>query len=569
MPAAAAHGGWEDPAASLERAEHAPIARYGEIAQTLVRHGFGYLLGQLGIWCPSPRRSGARGERPTPSCSRAERVRLVCEDLGATFIKLGQILSSRPDLLPPDIAAELARLQDAVPPEPMGVVEATINRELGRPWTTVFARIDPQPLGSASIGQVHAARLLTGEEVVVKVQRPGVEERIEEDLAVLGELARLAQTRTSWGRVHNLTAMVEEFATTLRGELDYVREGHNAERIAHNLACEPTLRVPAIYWSCTTRRLLTMERIPGIKISDTQALGAAGHDLPALSATLLRLSLKMVLEDGFYHADPHPGNLVVGPGGVIGLLDYGMVGVLDRQTRDDVLYLLLAVVRQDTDRVVDQLLALGIVGSTLELERMKREVAHLLSPGPGTATQTDIRRFLDGLLALAYRRQLIVPAHLVLMSKTIMMHEALARACDPQCNTAEVLGGHARLVALRANLPHQRAARLLPALLDMSRLALALPRRVHRLLLQAEQGHLSVNIRLQDTDRILDSLSSLAQRLILAIVAGGFVVGAALLLQTYGSSLRWLVALYLLAGTVGVAALAAWAIVALLRRHRR
>ncbi len=566
MPRGATHRGWEGPAAGLERRQHAPIARYGEIAQVLARHGFGHLLGQLGLSAPSPHRR--RGEPRPPVCSRGERVRLVCEDLGATFVKLGQILSTRPDLLPPDIAAELARLQDAVPPEPIEVVEATITRELGRPLTSVFANIDVQPLGSASIGQVHAARLASGEEVVVKVQRPQVEERIEEDLAVLEEMARLAQTRTPWGRVHDLRAIVEEFATTLRGELDYVREGHNAERIARNLACEPGLRVPAIYWPYTTRRLLTMERIPGIKISDTRALEAAGYDLPALSAAVLRLSIKMILEDGFYHADPHPGNLVVGPGGVIGLLDYGMVGVLDRQTRDDVLYMLLAIIAQDTDRVVDQMLALGIVGSTFELERMRRDVGHLLSSAPATATQADIRRFLDGVLALAYRRQLIVPAPLVLMSKTIVMHEALARTCDPECDAAGILARQARLLALRANLPKAHAARLLPALQDLGRLALALPRRLHRLLLQAEQGHLSISIRLQDTDRILDSLNGLAQRLILAMVAAGFIVGAALLLQTYGSSLRWLLALYLVAGTVGVVALAALAIVALVSRRR-
>ncbi len=555
----------EGPTVTLKRREQVSAARRLWILETLARHGFGHLVAQLGLRHLVPARLG---RRPAPY-TRAERLRLAFEELGTTFIKLGQILSSRPDLLPPDVAVELAKLQDAVPQEPMHVVEATIGQELGQPPAAVFERFDPEPLGSASIGQVHAARLRTGEEVVVKVQRPAVERRVAEDLAILMQLAHLAQRRTPWGRVHDLPAMVEEFAETLRGELDYVREGRNAERIRHNLAREPAVRVPAVYWPYTTRRILTMERIPGIKISDTAALQDAGVDLPTLSATLLRLSLKMVLEDGFFQADPHPGNLVVAPDGGIGLLDFGMVGSLDRQTCDDILYLLLAVVGQDIDRVVDQLLALGVVGTTLQLEHMKRDIGHLLSPSSTQAGQgADVRRFIEGLLMMAYRRQLLVPPSLILMNKTIMMHEALARTCDPECDTAGVLGQYARQVALRATLPDQQAARLMPALLDLHQLALTLPRRLRRILLQTEQGHISVNIRIQEAEHILESLNRMVNRLTLAIVAAGLVVGMALLLQTFGAAgLQWLVSAWLLAGFAAAIALAVWVVVAVLRRR--
>ncbi len=557
------------PPVSKERPQHGPAGRYRQIMQTLARHGLGYMVDQLGLWHLAPSRFHLRERRRPAPATQAERIRLVCEDLGTTFVKLGQILSTRADLLPPGLAAELAKLQDAVPPEPIDVVEATIAHELGQPPAAIFARLNPQPLGSASIGQVHAATLITGEEVVVKVQRPGVEQQTEEDLTVLLDLARLAQARTAWGRVHNLPAIVEDFAQTLRSELDYVREGHNAERIGRCFAHEPRVRVPAIYWPYTTCRLLTMERIHGIKISDTAALVAAGIDLRALSATLLEMSLKMVLENGFFHADPHPGNFVVLPDGTIGLLDYGMVGMLDYQTRENVLYLLLAMVEQDLDRLVDQLLALGIVGTPFQVEQMKRDMAHLLSPSqvlPGQVV--DIRRFLDGLLAMAYRRQLLVPAHLLLMSKTIMMHEALARACDPECDTGEVLGQYARQVAIQIHLPHERLRRLLPSLLDLGQLAFSLPRRVHRLLLEAEQGHFTVNIRVQDTERILQALNRMVTRLTLAIVAAGLVVGTALLLQTYGApGFQWLIGWLLVAGFLGAATLAIWVIVTALR-HR-
>ena len=549
----------------LARPRHGSPARYRQIVRILARHGLGSLVAQLGLPYRTRRRERSR---PLPQ-THAERIRLALEDLGATFIKLGQILSTRGDLVPPELAAELGKLQDAVQPEPLPVVEGVIAQELGRPASAVFARLEPEPLGSASIGQVHAARLITGEEVVVKVQRPGVEERIEDDLAILADLARLAHRRTSWGRVHDLPAIVDEFAATLRAELDYVREGRNAERIARSFAGERTLRVPAIYWPFTTRRVLTMERIHGIRIADRPALEAAGVDLRALSRRTLRISLKMILEDGFFHADPHPGNFIIGHGEVIGLLDYGMVGVIDATARENLLHLLLALVDGDCDRLVDRMLALGIVGTTFQIEQMKRDVAHLISAAPGLPDQEpDVHRFLDGLLTMAYRRRLQVPTSLLLMSKTVMMHEALARRCDPQCSLAQVLRPFARRLVARRCLPHQQARRLLPALSDLGQLVLTLPRRIQRLLLEAEQGHLTVNIRIREVEHMLEALNRMVNRLTLAIVATGLTVATALLLQAYRfAGLEWLAGGLLVTGFVAAVGLAVWVILMVLRRR--
>jgi ubiquinone biosynthesis protein len=514
---------------------------------------------------------GLFGRRPPPAPTQAEHLRLALEELGVTYIKLGQILSTRSDLLPPEYVAELQRLQDAVPPEPAGVIEAQIERELGRPPSALFASFDPQPIGSASIGQVHPARLRSGEEVVVKVQRPGVEALVEEDLAILRDLARAASGRTIWGRIYDLPALVDEFATTLRGEMDYLLEGQNADRFRHNFRGDHRLRVPAIYWDYTTRRVLTMERLEGIKINDLPALEAAGIDRQRLAAGAAQTTLKMILEHGFFHADPHPGNFVVMEGEVIGLLDYGMVGRLDEPTRDGLLFLLLAIANQDLDRVVDQLMSLGVTGSTLQLDRLRSDLGHLLSLYWGVPLkEIDIGRILEESLAITRRHRLQVPTNLVLLTKTMAMDEGLARNLDPDFSAAEVLRPYVMQLAWERYLPQRWAKRLIPTLLDLSQLGITLPRRTERLLTRVERGNISINMHVQDTEHVLNVLNGMVSRLVLGILASGFAVAIALLIQTYYTvGFRPLVFGWLLAlGMAFVAALGLWLVLTILRRGR-
>jgi len=539
------------------------FARYRQVVRILAHHGFGWLLGQLGLSRLLPLHLGIPRRRPVSQHTAAEHLRLAIEELGTTFIKLGQILSTRSDLLPPNYLAELSRLQDAVPPEPLEVIEAQIARELGRPPSELFAEFEWKPIGSASIGQVHAARLKTGEEVVVKVQRPGVESLVEEDLAILRDLARMASGRTTWGQIYDLPGMVEEFSATLLGEMDYLREGRNADRIRRSFAGEPHLRVPTIYWEYTTKRVLTMERLRGIKVDDLPALDRAGIDRKALAETGARLVLKMVLEDGFYHADPHPGNFLVMEGGVIGLLDYGMVGQVDEATRDGLLYLLVAVANQDLDRVID----LGVVGTAAQMERLRRELGHLVATYWGIPLkQIDVARVLEESMGIVRRHLLQLPSHLVLLAKTMAMNEGLTRELDPDFSTAEVLRPYVLRLAWERYLPHQWGKRLIPTLTDLSRLAITLPRRTERLLNRMERGDLSLQMRVQETEHILDVLNRIANRLVLGMLISGFAVALALLIQVYyAGELRWLQGWILAAGMAVVGGLGLWLATNLLR----
>ncbi len=553
-----------------ERYPHGRLGRYREVVQILARHGFGWLLTQLGLarFMP-PFPWGLLGRQPPPSHTQAEHLRMALEELGVTYIKLGQILSTRSDLLPPEYVAELERLQDAVPPEPVEVIQTQIERELGSPPSELFDEFAPQPIGSASIGQVHSARLKTGEEVVVKVQRPGVETLVEEDLAILRDVARLASGRTLWGRIYDLPALVDEFAGTLRGELDYLVEGQNAERIRRNFEGDPRLQVPTIYWDYTTRRVLTMQRLDGIKINDLPGLEAAGIDRRKLAARAARMTLEMILEHGFFHADPHPGNFLVMPGEVIGLLDYGMVGRLDEATRDGLLFLLLAISNQDLDRVIDQLMALGITGNTLQLERLRHDLGHLLSLYWGIPLkEIDIGRILEEALEITRRHRLQVPTNLVLLTKTMAMDEGLARNLDPEFSAAEVLRPYALQLVSQRYLPQHWGKRVLPTLLDPSQLAITLPRRTERLLTRMERGNLSINMHVQDTEHVLNTLNGMVSRLILGMLASGFAVAIALLIQLYYTvGFHWLIIGWLLGlGMAFVAALGIWLVLTILRR---
>ncbi len=551
-----------------ERYPHGRLGRYREVVEILARHGFGWLLAQLGIgrWGPFPWRLLQHWQPPPRT--QAAHLRRALEELGATYVKLGQILSTRSDLLPPEYVAELSRLQDAVPPEPVAAIEAEIARELGSPPSELFAEFDPEPIGSASIGQVHAARLKTGDRVVVKVQRPGVGALVEEDLAILADLARLAAGRTIWGRIYDIPALVEEFATTLRGELDYVREGQNADRFRHDFEGNPHLRIPTIYWDYTTRRILTMELIEGIKISDLPALERAGVDREALARRASRIVLEMILEHGFFHADPHPGNFVIMEGEVIGLLDYGMVGHLDETTREDLLYLLLAISGKDLERAVDQLSALGVTGTTVQLERLRHDLGRLLSLYWGVPLrEIDIARVLEQSMDVVRRHRLQMPTNLALLTKAMAMDEALARALDPEFSAAEVLRPYVQRLVWERYLPQHWRERLAPTLLDLSRLAVTLPRRTERLLTRAERGNLSINMHLQDTEHVLDVLNGMANRLILGMLASSFAVALALLLQIYYTvGFRWLIGWALVVGLISVAALGIWLAINILRR---
>jgi len=381
------------------------LQRYQQIARILSRYGFGYVLTQLGIGraitpgLEKLRFSSSEILRATP----AERVRMVIEELGPTFIKLGQILSTRGDIVPADFIKELEKLQDTVPPIEFSPIQAQVERELKQPLYEVFPTFEPVPVASASLGQVHFATLPDGQEVAVKVFRPGTDKLIETDLDILLELAAQAEKRTTWGEYYGVVSLAQEFADTLRTEQNYEQEGHNIDRYQQMFAGDGTVRVPKVFWETTTRRVLTMERMGGIKITDIEALDAAGLDRKEVARRNIAILLKAVLQEGFFHADPHAGNFRVLPNEVIAMMDFGIMGQLDPVERLGLVQLFVGLFRQDTDRVIEALSDLGIATSGADRRNLARDLDRLRMRYYGLELEKiRARSFIEDLMGLAF-----------------------------------------------------------------------------------------------------------------------------------------------------------------------
>ena len=509
--------------------------RLRQVARALARHGLGWLVLDLGLGRLVPFHRGVlRHAAQEDPYTKPEHLRLALEDLGVTAVKLGQVLSTRPDLVPADLAAELARLQDRVPPVPFEAVRAVVEAELGQPLEALFAAFDPEPLAAASIGQVHAATLPDGTAVVVKVRRPGVEAQAEADLALLDALARTAAARTSWGQDYDIVGWVREFAFTLRDELDYAAEARHAEQVRRDFADEPALHVPVVFPERSARRVLTMERLDGIKVDDAEALDAAEVDRRELARTATRVMLAMVLHNGFYHADPHPGNVLVLPGGRIGLLDFGMVGALDAATRQALLRIVLALAAEDTDRLVDELTALGVTGDAVargplkqDLERLRRRYA--TRPLKEVAAAEAFQEIMD----VARRHRLRLPAELVQLAKVTAMAEGTALQLDPDFEILAFSLPYVRRFWLRTLSPRAQVRRLSGSLADLADLGETLPRQLRRLSRRLEEGALPLAVTTDPSPETLRRLDRAANRVAASVLAAAFVVGGSLLALAY------------------------------------
>jgi ubiquinone biosynthesis protein len=534
----------------VRQARH--LGRYRHIVQVLAHHGFGYVVGQLGLntLLSLPRR--VIGQLPpTPPISPAERLRQVLVELGPTFIKLGQLLSTRPDVLPPDLLHELNKLQDTVPPFPSEIAIATIERELGQPLGHLFRAFDPTPLAAASLGQVHAAVLHSGTYVVVKVQRPDISGMINTDLAILADLAALAQERTTLGEQYDLVELAWEFSNTLRDELDYTREALYAERFQRNFAGTPTVYIPTIYWEYTSHRVLTIERLYGIKINDIAALDAAGIDRKKLARHSLQLVLAEIFEHGFFHADPHPGNFFALPGAVIGAVDFGQVGNLDAHTSRQLLLLLHALVNYDED------------GLLRAMERMHMVSRHRITP----ALRRDARRFIDrfvdrplrdlsmrevgdSLFSISQRHTMRMPSAVATLLKTLMMIEGIGQQIDPELDVFGIARPYAQRAAAAQMSPRVLAEQFAGNTRDMAETLGALPQQLGSALHWLNEGELVVRTREEELQRLAGALIGAANRLTLALVLAALILGLGLVAVAVGIG-EWQGVLPLTIGIVG------------------
>ncbi|HID61641.1 MAG TPA: AarF/ABC1/UbiB kinase family protein, partial [Anaerolineae bacterium] len=421
-----------------------------------------------------------------------------------------------------------------------------------------------------SLAQVHQATLPGGEEVVVKVQRPDIEKTIEVDLEILFDLAHLIQERTPLGKIYDLVEIAEDFAFTLRNEMDYRREGHNADRFRRNFAGETALYIPKVYWDYTTQRVLTLERISGIKIDDIAALDAAGVDRRQVAKSAARIIIKEVLEDGFFHADPHPGNFFVMDEAVIGAMDFGMVGHLDQRDRENLVRLYIVSVQFDTEGIVEQLIRMGAASRDVDRLGLQRDIGRLLTKYHGLPLkEIRAREVVEEVMPIAFRHHLRLPSRLWLLGKTLAMMEGVGLQLDPDFDIFAVSQPYMRKFLWQTVSPRTWGRRLLKTGGDWSELLADLPRRVPRLIDQLEEGDLQFTLQLRELETFLSRLDRVGNRLAISVLLAAFIVSLALLMPSFLGGRQgwifWLIAL----GFVAASVLGLWLLFSIWRSGRR
>ena len=505
-------------------------ARSRQIAAVLVRHGLSWLIKRLGSRSPG---GSLFGEGPQAKAT-AVRLREALTELGATFVKVGQALSARYDLLPAVYTHELGKLQDEIPAMPFPRLEALFEQELGHKPAEVFAEFDPEPLASASIGQVYAARLKSGQEVVVKIIRPGVERQVETDLDILADMANWAARHTELGRRYDLLALVDEFAYTVRNELNYLREGRNADIFRRNFKDDPCIHIPYVYWDLTTRRVLTLERVKGVKITDLEGLVAAGISRRTVTENLMHFALEQIFKFGLYHADPHPGNFFVRPDGSLAVMDFGMVGTLNHQMKHTLLGMAQAIQRKDSNLMVDELLSAGIYRHSVRRRDLARDLDHLLEGVISTSIQDlSASSVMRELMGVALDHGLQLPSELVAMARAIMISEGTANKIYPDFHLMEFAAPYFRRFWQHEQSPEVVLPRLGQAAADSLEMGIELPRRVDRLLDQIESGQMQVNMNMDWMRDIMAKLQRMTNRLAVSVILAGVIVALGLTFMVF------------------------------------
>ncbi len=521
--------------------------RLTEILTVLGRYGLADWLGGLNYEWLQGRLVSKDGER-LGKLTREARIRMALTEMGTTFVKLGQMLSTRIDLIGPTLAAELAQLQSGTPPDAAGAVRATISTELAEPVEELFEAFEEKPMASASIGQVHRATLIGGQQVVVKVQHAGIEEKVHTDMDIMAGLAELLQKHVPDARAYQPVATFREFRRTFLNELDLAAERRNLEEFARNFAEDETVHFPAVYPELCGRRVLTMERLDGISLEDEKQLAAAGADLEGLALRGANMYLEMIFRDGFYHADPHPGNLMLLPGGVVGVLDCGMVGRIDDHLRGEIEGLLLAVVSKDAEEVVDVVMRLGSVPAGLDRSALRSEVGAFVADGAGQPLgELDLGATLERMTDILRRYRIALPPACTLLLKALVMLEGTGRRLSPTFNLARLVRPYQTRALKRWLSPERWMARLGKAYRDWDRLLEALPRDLADLLRKARNGSLEVRHEHPRLERAVN-------RFVLGALTAALFVGSAHLWATGAAPVVGGVSLFGAAGCLAAVA---------------
>ncbi len=508
------------------------LSRSQQIIATLIRHGLGWLMTKAEGDSGSP--SAARKLLKQVKHTQAGELVAALIELGPTFIKFGQALGARADLLPESYIEALSKLQDEIPPLPFEAFEKTLVEELGKPVYEIFAVFDRNPIASASIGQVYAAELWSGEAVVVKIVRPGAEEVFEQDLEILTDMAEWVHQHTPLHNLLNLPALVEEFAYTVRAEFDYLREGRNAEVFRRNFSDDIHVYIPQVHWEYTTRRVITLERVAGLKINDLAGLDAAGIDRQQVAENLMHFAMRQIFEFGLFHADPHAGNFFVQPDASLAVIDFGMVGRLSHQTKRTFLGIAIALDRGDANILVDELLNAGLLTRALDRRALTRDFERLFDRISGASLkEISAAQFMGDVMSIALRNGLQLPGELVTLLRGVAISEGTGTTLYPGFELIKFATPYLTRFWKEERSPAKMLPQVAQSAMDGIELSLDLPRRINRLLNQVERGQFEVNINQKILDELTGKLQKMTNRMALGMIVSAVIIALALVMAVY------------------------------------
>ncbi|OGW51322.1 MAG: hypothetical protein A2078_13745 [Nitrospirae bacterium GWC2_57_9] len=558
------------------RRHYRDIPRVRQIIMVASRHGFGHLIEQLGLqrFVSFGRRMLVfRKKRPPegPVRTTPERLRIMFEELGPSFIKFGQVLSCRPDLLPVEYARELCKLTDSVSPFPFEQAKEIIEHDLGAPLDLLFQEFDPAPVAAASIAQVHKAVLRDGSEVMVKVQRPHIDRVIERDISILAGIAQLMEAYLPEIAVHNPRGIVAEFSRTINRELDFFTEAANAARLRQNFEQSNELYIPRVHSTLTTRHVLVLDRIEGIRVDDFARIEREGYDRHEIARKGASAYFKMVFQDGFFHGDPHPGNIFILPDGRLALVDFGIMG---RVTEENMQYFadtIIAIVERDYEKLADQYVNIGfLTDETMDLDRLrselKEDLAEFLEPYYGMSVkQVDLGAYLDRLTQISIRFRLRMPQNLYLVYKTLLTIEGILRQLDPDFNMIQMAQPYVSRLIRKQRDPRRLLKSAWEGIREFQDIFTTVSRQSQTVVKKLARDDVRINVRHEELDRLIRDVDKSSNRLSFSILTSAIIIASSLIIHSgfgekiFGFSTLGVIG-YLIAAILGF-----WLLIGILR----
>lgn len=545
------------------------LQRYKQIVLVLMKYGFDDILSRLKFDFYIKLKSTIKLKHKDTDLKRvtaAHRLRLAMEELGPTFIKLGQILSVRPDLISVDMVEEFQKLQDEVPSFPIDQVHAIIRNQLGESTSKLFKQFDDQPIAAASIAQAHRAMTMDGDEVVVKVQRPGISQLIETDINILSDLALLIEKYIPESEFYEPSKIVEEFARTIRKELDFIREGRNIDRFSRNFENDESIHVPKVYWELTSFQILSMEYIDGIKASQISALDAAGLDRKVIAHNAAICSLEQMFIHGFFHADPHPGNIFILDNNVIAPIDYGIMGSIDQELRLALGDLLAAIIKKDANRILRVFQNLNIIQTDIDERGLRTELTDFMERYYRIPlARLDMRRLINEFIETIKRYKIRLPADMTMMAKALIIAEGVGRKLDPEFDFIELANPYVKRLILRKLDPRRYLSDFVDIVDDLEQLIRIFPAEARSILQKIKKGQLTIKFEHQRLENLIRDLDKASNRLSFSLVIASIIIGSSLIVRLdkgpllFGFPIIGILG-FLIAGLLGL-----WLVIAIIR----